>query len=263
MNPHFRLPGRLLFSWPQLKQISVLLPSMILLAALLHFSALLLFGLKYPEPHPGALRPATLTLLLPDAIPSRGLESWMESEDPSLFSPTIPDPAGSPDRFASEFTPTFDEATPQPLPLPASQTLKPTTLLPDTGPVPYSALPSDKTNAPPTILAQEGETSQGSVAVHGDARRLVLPGNFTWPAREYSTPSPSVFLVAFLPDGTPASVFLSRSCGERPLDDLAASALKRSLFQGQQPSGTLQWATVSFFWDFPDQQVPMLNLPES
>jgi hypothetical protein len=262
MNPQSFLREKLLFSWPQLRQISVLLPLMIVLAALLHLLALVLFGLQYPGPHPGAIKPASLTLLLAVENDTERIASWLESEDPALFSPTIPDCFGERARFLREFSPTFDNLSPVPLPLPSQPKAQLQHPLLETGPVPFTALPKSAiTRATPSPQISR-DTAGGSVTVKGAARRLSLPPDFQWPVPETSIPSPSTFLLSFLPDGSVASVFLSRSCGERSLDELAASTLKTSRMHGHQPSDSLQWATVQFFWDFPENQ-PSPGLPES
>ncbi len=105
----------LIFDWPVRHRIHLLLPAMLLLAALVHGSLFFVFTIAYPKGTPDTLKPAQL-FFLPDGSPQKSqVEGLLLSSDPSLFAPGRGLPREE-SLFSTAYTPQFSSEKPAILP---------------------------------------------------------------------------------------------------------------------------------------------------
>ena len=107
--PMIRQKRALLFAWP-VSHLHLLLPTMIAVAAVLHFLALLGFRLVYPEPLGEAMRAHTVFMNTTEMPLYSTAGVWAEASDPALFSSTIADHQLMPIIGISEYQPGFDRS---------------------------------------------------------------------------------------------------------------------------------------------------------
>lgn len=238
---------RLLFHWPGAPQLRIGLPSMILLAALAHGAALVIFAISYPAPTT-VVMPRAEIILLPSSPDGTRFHSsdWLRAKDPALFSPAIPDPKVSDWRSDWSFSPSFELREPEMLAPPRRDVSRFELDFLETGPVPFRASPLAIPASPWELPRAAGG---GRVMVSGSPDRIYLPPGFQWPETSGLTlQGPGEFMVAVDSDGRTVSSFLLRSSGDRDLDDLGTKVLRASSFP-PAPMEELRWSQVEFFWD--------------
>jgi hypothetical protein len=131
----------LLFNWPHRHRIHLLLPAMLILAALAHCGIFFLFSVANPQVKSDGLNPARVYFLGEASPELAKLESTLTSNDPALFAPRHSTAASI--AFCANYTPQFASSRTALLNLPP-RTRKPTSPPPATGPViiPTSRQPS-------------------------------------------------------------------------------------------------------------------------
>jgi hypothetical protein len=230
-----------LFDWPSRHRLHLLLPMVLVLAALLHAAVFFLFSIAYPPAVPDTSSPAKVFFLPVGSAVRQQIEGLLHSDDPALFAPGkgLPQP---PPPFVAEHVPDFEtrrlplEAMP---PLAAPQTPKTT----PRGPVemprtdfparPSAGMPS-RVHLPPSIA--------------GRLESLRIPD---FDASTATPDSPSVFLVGILPGGMAGHVVPQESSGDRALDAAATRALLEAVFKPSEEEETT-WGFVEFHWGTAD-----------
>jgi len=247
MSSMAALPSpKLLFDWPGGQHVQLLLPTMIVFAALAHLGALLLFSLVYPEPSAGLLRPGEVYLLGREDISGGTVDrSWIVSTDPAIFSPTTPDRHLGNLLQQQEYEPGFDQVTPDLLPWEET---------------PYPALPPIELPVRPLRIEWQGSREEGGAEKRVAAAKTRLhalgafeevswPEGLEWgPVVGSAPPTNAWFLLAIDPQGTARHIFLERSSGYSLLDDQAEYQLKHLSFPPDTNASGLRWVRFSVLW---------------
>lgn len=228
-----------LFQWPTRHRLHLLLPTVLVLAALLHAAVFFLFSIAYPPSQPETSRPAKVFFLPVGSAVRQQIEGLLHSDDPALFAPGhgLPD---QPPPFVAEHIPQFD--TPR-LPL-------------EIVPPPATAPAMRPPQPEPVEIAQPRDTAPGqppagtpgranlSPALAQRLESLDVPG---FDSLQASPGAPSIFLVGILPDGRAGHVIPQTSCGDDSLDAAAANALQSARFKASE-DGETAWGFVEFHW---------------
>ncbi|OHE77631.1 MAG: hypothetical protein A3F67_10180 [Verrucomicrobia bacterium RIFCSPHIGHO2_12_FULL_41_10] len=77
----------MLFEWPLKTSPRLALPLFLLLAVILHVSTIFLFNIVYDPPQVTKPVSAQILFLLPGSPASEKLSSWLQANDPAIFSP--------------------------------------------------------------------------------------------------------------------------------------------------------------------------------
>lgn len=212
----------------------------LLVAALLHVGAYLLFRIDYPRPSPARIDEATLHVLLPGSPEAERLAPFLRSEDPGLFAPERATRADAPLPAVPAYEPSYAAAKPElvPLPDPAIRILPPLPL--ESGAVPVNDAP-----ATPRKLPAPAEKTQISASASLASR---LPATTVGPfsARPGDQLPPTRFLVAVAPDGRVLHVIRDAPGVNPALDDDASRFLMALRFTRGERYTT--WGTVTFHW---------------
>lgn len=236
----------LTFEWPTRHRIHILLPVMVVLAALAHGAIFFLFAVRQPTPRAGGPNPAQVYFLPPGSATQIQLAALLSSADPALFAPGRGLPAEAP--MESVYTPQYLEGSvdfaqpPKPTPVaPESKTFQGAVEIPRR----TSATPQNRSPSPTRLRASTPIASR-------------LPADL--PATGFQTrspeiPPPACFLIALSPEGDLRHVVTDRSTGEADLDKAAIQFLRGISFLPVDSRET-QWGFVEFQWGRDLQTVP-------
>lgn len=246
----------LVFDWPRPHELHLMLPGMILVALGLHFVALMLFQLVYPQPN-GMEPPAGRVMIPTNRTPGWAAASvWVDAADPSIFAPMRPEELLAPLTSPRPFVPSFMQRALKPM-LPGEVDFAPP--LPGAMGLPLAfGASADISNAasPP----ESNGTLVARLVVNGESL-AVLPLERQADALAGAFPTGPAFLLARLDDdGVLRSVFLQSSSGSVVWDKLAVELLKTrgaGVLRGDSP-----WAWVSLeLQSLPESMVPEKNIP--
>lgn len=236
----------LIFEWPTRHRIHILLPVMVVVAALAHGAVFFLFAVRQPAPRAGGPNPAQVYFLAPGSAAQLQLLALLNSMDPALFAPG----RGSPTELPIEavYTPKYlegsvDFAMPpemERVPLEAGSFHGAVVISPRSGRGKTEVLPS------PTRL-------QVSASLAGRLPGELPVMNFQTGLREI--PPAACFLVALSPEGVLRHVVTDRSTGEADLDRAAIDYLRGVSFRPDEARET-RWGFVEFQWGRDLQPLP-------
>ena len=227
---------RLIFDWPIRHRVHLLLPFMILVAALAHGA---IFTIVYPQTQKDGLNPAQVFFLPAESGQISEIEEALYSQDPALFAPGGGLPRSDED-FQATYTPQYAGSEPVLTPL----TLK--------FPVPkFFDAPKEPVEIPrpSTPTRPQGSPSSGPALVAQGplARRLPrIPETVVFPSST-ETPAPALFLVGARENGVLDYVVLQQSSGNDTLDRAGMNYLRSATFRPSAGSGT-QWDFVEIQW---------------
>ncbi len=221
----------LTFDWPHRHRLHLLLPAMILVAALGHAVMVVVFSASHPPAAFDGPRPAMVYFLRPAEAESGELASLLAADDPALFAPLRGLPGNELPKAA--YPATYAAAKPQFAPLPRIITPPPAVSATPLGPVTVNVV----SRPPPTLLRQKPLLRLSP----GLAARWI--GGGSAPSVE-AAPPVRVFL-GVLSDGTAGYATLDREPSESAVAE-AALALARSLRFA--PAGAMEWGFVEIEW---------------
>lgn len=237
-----KLPARLglLFEWPSRHNIHIVLPFMLVLAFLLHIAGIAAFQILRPRSRPSPERDAQVWFLSPSSPEYARLLPRLEASDPALFSAGRASGRDVWKLPETAYVPSFDAEPPRLEPYPAQKDAAPALPpLARTGPA-HTYRPTAKPSPVPglpTMVKLSGGLSGWTLIPPANA-----PG---FNAQQNKALTPTVFLIALSPDGTPLHVFPDpdRTSGNETLDRAALRHLLTSRYQ--PPSGVSSPAAVS------------------
>lgn len=228
----------LVFKWPNRHRIHLLLPAMLILAALAHAGIFFLFSVANPPLQADALRPARAYFLTEGSPELAQLESTLASNDPALFAPlhgssTHREPVAT-------YTPQYASAKNALLSMPP----RPKTS--DTPPPQSGAVPLAKPWSMP-VTAIKKTTSNRLTASNELASRLPNPPRDDLVRREAKSNAvdSASFFVGITSDGTIAHILPNRSSGDADLDLETLQALKSVRFAPAE-NAPITWGFVHF-----------------
>jgi hypothetical protein len=221
----------LTFDWPHRHRLHLLLPAMIMAAALGHAVMVVVFSASHPPAAFDGPRPSTVYFLPPAEAESGELASLLAADDPALFAPLRGLPGTELPR--ASYPATYAAAKPQFAPLPRLVGPTPVAAATPLGPVAMKVV----SRPLPTTLRQEPRLRLSP----GLAARWI--GGGLAPTLD-AAPPVRVFL-GVLSDGTVGYATLDREPSE-PATAEAALALVRSLHFA--PAEELEWGFIQIEW---------------
>jgi hypothetical protein len=236
----------LTFEWPTRHRIHILLPVMVVLAALAHGAVFFLFAVRQPAPRPGGPNPAQVYFLAPGSAPQLQLAALLNAMDPALFAPGRGLPSEVP--IDVVYTPKYLEGSVDFAMPPESEPVKrESRTYHGAVAVPRRSAAGKSEPVPsPTRLKM-------SASLANRLPEEIPPGNFQ--TRSTETPPAAYFLVALSPDGALRHVVTDRSTGEAELDQAAMRHLRSIRFLPAD-SGETEWGFVEFQWGRDVQPLP-------
>lgn len=227
----------LLFKWPHRHRIHLLLPAMLLLAAIAHGGIFFLFSVANPPVKADGLRPARVYFLGENNPSLDQLASTLASNDPALFAPRHGDSTSK--ESIAAYNPQYASPKTALLNMPARGKTDDATI-PVGAPVPIAKPPAQR------VLAPARRDSSLLTASPEIAARLPEP------PREISRPGKAgpdsldsaSFFVGIEADGTIAHILPSRSCGNADID-LQALQILKSLRFAPAENTPLAWGFVT------------------
>ncbi|MFI0347935.1 MAG: hypothetical protein ACH346_04060 [Chthoniobacterales bacterium] len=242
--------GPLLFQWPIKKTPRISLPLCILLAALLHISAIYLFDIVYQAPHVNKPVTAQVLFLLPGSPISQQFSIWLQANDSSIFSPLKTTEAARP-----KISPHIYQPRQLPLPLRSLPPLEHEPMAPPSLPVNESALPSTTFHVSDTKLLSSEKTPPTSTSV--TTIRLLENLASRAPASSISlgypqlpnsitTPLPPTELTINIDTmGIPRHAIIIQSSGNADADEAATHWLMTRRFA---PATEETWGNLLVLW---------------
>ena len=234
--------AELLFKWPHRHRIHLLLPAMLILAALAHGGIFFLFSVANPPLKVDRINPARVYFLGEGSPEFAQLESTLASNDPALLAPRHG--SSTYRESVATYVPQYASAKNALLNMPPrvkTVELSPPISPPIAAPVPiprpqrHHAFAAIPTNA--TLLSTSPElTHRLPQAPEG----ILLPKS---PARD--SIETASFFVGVQSDGTVAHILPNRSSGDASLDAQALQTLK-SLCFAPADNTPLAWGFVDF-----------------
>lgn len=227
----------LLFKWPHRHRIHLLLPTMLVLAALAHGGIFFLFSVANPPVKADGLNPARVYFLGEENPELAQLESTLTSNDPALFAPRHPSSANR--ESTANYVPQYASAKTALLNMPPR--IKP------------GAVPSP--NPDPVIIRKLQPLAQ-TTAARTDSNRLSAspelasrlpetPDEISFPqATNADALDSASFFVGVRSDGTLAHILPSRSSGDPKLDQQTLQILQSLRFAPDE-NIALAWGFVS------------------
>lgn len=230
----------LTFYWPDHGDISLALPAMIALAALLHATGFYLFQIIYPPPAGATVPPPTeLAIITPDLEGAAATLDWLEAWDPTraaraseVLPPAVFAPPYAPSFARIRTMPEMVYETPPPLRFPpavgASDLFPPVAAAAPAPQEPPRPPPSQVTFSP--CLAARQPVTNPPLRIAKPVTRELKPARF---------------LVGLAADGALPLVFLLASSDNPEIDRLCADHLARVRFDGR-PGVPVVWGEALF-----------------
>jgi len=229
----------LVFEWPARHRIHLLLPAMVLAAALAHTAVFFLFAARQPSARQDGPNPAKVYFMGPRTAAATQLAPLLNLMDPALQAPGrgLPDPAPVEAIYTPQYLKSAVEFAPPPPAIPAAMGSREFY-----GPVEIPRKP---------LAAEAGSRDPVPTRLRASptiAQRL--PADFSggeFSSRSNDIPMPAVFLIGISPDGRLQHVVTDQSSGDRELDGAAIRVLRAMSFA---PAGSTQtdWGFVEFRW---------------
>lgn len=228
----------LLFKWPHRHRIHLILPTMLVLAALAHGGIIFLFSVANPPVKADGLRPARVYFLGENNPALARLESTLASNDPALFAPRHGDATAR--ESIAVYNPQYASAKTALLNMPPRRKTD-------------DATPSA---AAPVAIAKP-RSQRASASGIQDSNRLTASPELTKRLpeppqeiiRSQKTGADSLdsasFFVGIQSDGTVAHILPNRSSGNAELDLQALQSLKSLRFTPDE-NIPLVWGFVNF-----------------
>ncbi len=227
----------LLFQWPHRHRIHLVLPAMLILAALAHSGIFFLFSVANPPVKSDGLHPARVYFLGKGSPELAQLETTLASNDPSLFAPLrrTPDFSG----FSAAYVPQYASSKTALLNMPPRARVSEAKAHPS-GPV---AITISK-RTPPPRSAQLDSNRLTSTSELVD--RLPLPpDDILVPKDSHDSLDAPTFFVGLRGDGSVAHIVNERSSGNAGIDLRAMQVLKSLRFLPAE-NLPLAWGFVDF-----------------
>jgi len=232
----------LIFEWPGRHHLHILLPIVLVAAAVVHAGLFFLFSIIYPPQESGTIDTAKVFFVATGSPESAPLSALLKSADPAVFAPGRGLPLGDVAAF-EQYTPKYDTARVVLDPLPEAPAVVPRAFSAP-GPVPVfgqaGARPPSRP-APPSVRL----TATGAL----ESRVPVLPPGAEVQPPAGSDPGSAVFFTAVRADGSVAHLFSQQSSGNEELDRKAAGVLRGLRFSNGPDR--LAWGFVTFQWGNP------------
>lgn len=228
----------LLFKWPHRHRIRLLLPAMLVLAALAHGAIFFLFSVANHPVKTDGLHPARVYFLGEKNPALAQLETILASNDPALFAPRRK--SSTTKESIAVYTPQYASARTALLNMPPR---KKATDTPSPAAAPVAVAKTPREHAIPLHRLDSNRLMASSELA---ARLPEPPRDILRPPQGVTGPLDSVsFLMGISPDGTVAHILPSRSSGNADLDLQALRTLK-SLHFTPAENASLVWGVVNF-----------------
>ncbi len=230
--------AELLFKWPHRHRIHLLLPAMLILAALAHGGIFFLFSVANPPVNADGLNTARVYFLGEGSPEFAQLESTLASNDPALFAPRHASSAYR--ESIATYVPQYASAKTALLNMPP-----PMKTVKISSPVP-APVPVTKPQRQHAATATRIDSNRLSASPELASRLPRVPEGILLP----KAPSPDAlesasFFVGIRSDGTVAHILPDRSSGDTDMDNQALQILK-SLRFAPADDMPLAWGFVDF-----------------
>jgi hypothetical protein len=213
----------LLFKWPHRHRIHLLLPTMLVLAALAHGGIFFLFSVANPPVKADGLNPARVYFLDEGSPELAQLETILASNDPALFAPRHPSSANR--ESTATYVPQYASAKTALLNMPPR--IKPGAV---TSPNPNPVLVR-KTRTAPATTAARTDPNRLSASPELASRLPETRNEMSFPQATTADALDSAsFFVGVRSDGTVAHITPSRSSGDTKLDQQTLQILQSLRF---------------------------------
>ena len=238
----------LIFDWPARHRIHLVLPAMLVLAALAHGSIFFLFTIAYPKGKADAPKSAQVFFLPEGSSQKLQVEGLLLSSDPSLFAPGrgMPREEGL---FSSTYTPQFASEKNSLLPIPPRWEAQSPAHIPRVRrEVKFTTLASPRQEAP-TLVAklQSGPSLADRLPPLPEASvaRFLYSGSL----------DAVTFLIGLDSSGHVAFLVPERSSGDPATDHDLIQLLRSLRFAPSEKSGIV-WDFLEFHWGSSSQKTP-------
>lgn len=227
----------LLFTWPHRHRIHLLLPGMLVLAALAHGGIFFLFSVANPPVKPDGLNPARVYFLDEGSPELAQLETILASNDPGLFAPRHASSARR--ESTATYIPQYASAKTALLNMPPR--IKPGGL---TSPNPNPVLVR-KIRPLPAATVIRSDSNHLSASPELASRLPDTPDEMSFPhATTADTLDSASFFVGVRSDGTVAHILPARSSGDTKQDQQTLQILQSLRFAPDE-NIPLAWGFVS------------------
>ena len=238
----------LLFKWPHRHRIHLILPTMLVLAALAHGGIFFLFSVANPPVKADGIRPARVYFVGENNPALAQLESTLTSNDPALFAPRHGDSASR--ESIAVYNPQYASAKTALLNMP-----------------PRRKTDDDASPASVPVAISKPPRQRNASAIRQDSNSLTASPELTErlpePPREILRPrktdadslESASFFMGINSDGTVAHILPSRSSGNADLDLQSLQVLKSLRFAPVE-NIPLAWGFVNFHFGVPTATEP-------
>jgi len=228
-------PVRLIFDWPGRHQLHLVLPFMLIVAAVLHAGIFFVFSIVYPISEGERPDPISAYFPLAGSDDAQRLAVLLPADDPAIFAPGRGDAVPASTTVA--YLPTYAATGSALAPLPTLVQPK-VSAEANFGPVRMPVSPRPAARPPlPTRLEASAPLA---------TRAPALPAGSQFATSGRIPPETLSFLVNVRADGKVAHVFLQDSSGDAALDTSAATLLAQLAFAPSDSEET--WGDISFSW---------------
>ncbi len=237
----------LLFKWPHRHRIHLILPTMLVLAALAHGGIFFLFSVANPQVKADGIRPARVYFLGENNPALAQLETTLASNDPALFAPRN---GGSSRESIAVYNPQYASAKTALLNMPPRRKTD-EDASPASVPVAISKPPRQR-NASAIRQDSNSLTASPELAerLPEPPREILRPGKTDADSLESAS-----FFMGIRSDGTVAHILPSRSSGNADLDLQSLQALKSLRFAPVE-NIPLAWGFVNLHFGAPPATEP-------
>ena len=225
----------LLFKWPHRHRIHLLLPAMLVLAALAHGGIFFLFSVANPPVKADGLHPARVYFLDENNPALAQLETTLASNDPALFAPRHGVSASR--ESVAVYNPQYSSARAALLNMPPRKKTDDAPS-PVAEPVAIAIPPSQR------AITSTRQDSNCLTASPELAARLPEPPRELLTPQNTDTPDSASFFIGIRSDGTIAHIMPARSSGNADLD-LQAIQIMKSLRIAPAENIPLAWGVVN------------------
>ena len=234
----------LLFKWPHSHRIHLLLPAMLVLAALAHGGIFFLFSVANPPAKADGLNPARVYFLDENNPALAQLETTLASNDPSLFAPRHGVSASR--ESVAVYNPQYASARTALLNMPPRKKT-------DDAPTPVAAPVSIAPPPSQRAIASIRQNSNRLTASPDLTARLPEPPSELLRTRNTDMLDSASFFIGIRSDGTVAHILPARSSGNANLD-LKIIQIMKSLRFAPAENIPLAWGVVNLH--FSESQPP-------
>ena len=227
----------LLFKWPHRHRIYLLLPTMLVLAALAHGGIFFLFSVANPTVKTDGLHTARVYFLDENNPALAQLETTLASNDPALFAPRHGISASR--ESIAVYNPQYASARAALLNMPPRKKTDNVTA-PVATPVTIAPRPSQR-----AIASTREDSNRLTASPELSARLPEPPRELLHPQNtDTNAPDSASFFIGIRSDGTVAHILPTRSSGNADLD-LQTTQIMKSLRFGPAENIPLAWGIVN------------------